>query len=140
MLNGLYFPALRPAPAFSSALTDLVDRLFCYTKVEDCEPVPGCEVRAVAPLGPDRERFLSLLKEMTGREAEYFKGQLAAAFGAGRDRDEASGWNLAAALKRDNSVKEPPPGKKSGYERLWQARLVLELAERVSAAEMEIQR
>jgi hypothetical protein len=139
MLNALYFPALRPDPAWSAAITTLVDRLVCYGAVEESEGVPGCEVRIVAPLGPERQRFLALLREMTGRDAEYFKGQLmAAASIPGRDRDEASGWSLTAALQRSNAGAEAAELERSRNERLWQARLILELAAKISAAEAEI--
>jgi len=139
MLNALYFPALRPDPAWSAAITNLVDRLVCYGAVEDSEAIPGCEVRVVAPLGPERQRFLAMLREMTGRDAEYFKGQLvAAASTPGRDRDEASGWSLTAALQRSKTGTEAAKLERSRNVRLWQARLILELAAKISSAEAEI--
>ncbi len=139
MLNALYFPALRPDPAWIVAISSLVDRLICYGAVEGDQPVPGCEVRVVAPLGSERDRFLSLLREMTGREAEYFKGQLMASSSRlGRDRDEDSGWSLAAALQSSKDEATAAAREKSRIERLWQARLFLELAEKISAAEAEI--
>jgi hypothetical protein len=139
MLSALYFPALRPNPAWIAAISTLVDRLVCYGAVEDDEPVPGCEVRVAAPLGPERERFLALLREMTGRDAEYFKGQLIVpAVGPGRDRDEASGRSLTAALQRRKGGAEAAELAGARIERLWQARLMLSLAEKVSAAEAEI--
>jgi hypothetical protein len=139
MLNALYFPALRPDPAWTGRLAAIVDRLVCYGAVEGDEPVPGCEARVVAPLGPDRQRFLALVLEMTGRGAEDFKGPLLArAAGGGRDRDEGSGWGLTAALHRGNPATAEL--EMARRERLWQARLVLKLAERVAIAEAEIER
>jgi hypothetical protein len=138
MLSALYFPTLRPNPAWIAAISTLVDRLVCYGAVEGGEPVPGCEARVAAPLGPERERFLALLREMTGRDAEYFKGQLAMpAFGPGRDRDEASGRSLTAALQRRKGGAAAELAR-ARIERLWQARLMLSLAEKVSVAEAEI--
>lgn len=141
MLSALYFPALRPEPAWARSLSAVVDRLVCYGAVEEDSPVPDCQVRVVAPLGADRSRFLALLRELTGREAEYFKGQLMAlASRPGRDRDEASGWELARALHRRSSESEESGRERARLERLWQARLLLKLGEAFSSSEAEIQR
>jgi len=144
MLKGLYFPGLRPDAVWTGALLPLLGQLVVYGVVED-EPVAGdvptpWEVRVVAPLGGDRSRFLSLLREMTGREAESFRGQmLALASRPGRDRDEASVGNLAGVLHRLGEGKVAIDQEKARVERIWQARLFLKLVELVTAAESEVE-
>ena len=141
MLNGLYFPFLRPRIAWVQVVRGLPVRLAAYGVDED-EPAStivadGWETRLVAPLGVEGPRFRALLKEMTGREAEFFRGQLLAqASRSGRDRDESSGWNLVSALHR--AGKADGGGAVSRDERLWQARLFLKLAEAVGGAEEEV--
>lgn len=142
MLSGLYFPGLQPDRIWTAALSPLVEQLVVYGVTEE-GPAPGAPVtpwatRVVAPLGADARRFQALVREMTGREAAVIRGQLLAqASQSGRDRDEAHGWSLSSALHQmgDGSGEHLA---KARAERLWQARLLLKLAETVSAAEAEI--
>ncbi|NTV12736.1 MAG: hypothetical protein HGA96_02190 [Desulfobulbaceae bacterium] len=143
MVKGLYFPGLRPDEAWVDALRPLVERLVVYGVGEDESAAAGnatpWEVREVAPLGADRSRFQALLREMTGREAEVFRGQmLAMASKSGRDRDEATGWNLSQALHRLGDVGGAAEREKARVERIWQARLFLRLAEVVTTADTEV--
>jgi len=120
----------------------MVEHLVVYGVVDD-EPEaaaipPPWEVRLVAPLGTDRSRFLALLREMTGRDAAVIRGQLLAmASRPGRDRDEATVGNLTGALHR-LGYGAAEDLEKSRFERIWQARLLLKLAEVVKVAEAEI--
>lgn len=139
MLEGLYFPGLRPDAAWTRALRGLVEPLAAYGVVDAEEAGSGWEVRMVAPLGADSSRFQALLREMTGREAAVLRGQmLALASRPGRDRDEATVGSLAGALQRLGGDGEQENQEKSRVERIWQARLFLKLAEVVTAAEAEV--
>lgn len=143
MLKGLYFPGLRPEQSWVEALLPLVERLVVYGMVES-ESLPGAvsmpwELKVVAPLGDDRGRFQALLREMTGRDAAVIRGQLLAlASRPGRDRDEANAWRLSSALHRMEGGGAGADLASARVERLWQARLFLQLAETVTAAEAEI--
>lgn len=143
MLNGLYFPGLRPDVTWTAALPPLVERLVVYGVVEeesaDAVASAPWTTRLVAPLGEDARRFRSLLREMTGREGAVIRGQLlATASRPGRDRDEASVWRLATALHRIGAGGADENLAKARAERIWQARLLLKLAEAVTSAEAEI--
>lgn len=143
MLNGLYFPGVRPDAAWSAPLLPLLERLVVYGVVEDgsaggAAPPPWA-TRVVAPLGEDAPRFKALLREMTGPEGAVIREQLLAmASRPGRDRDEASAWRLAAALHQMGGAGAGKNLAKARTERIWQARLVLKLAEAVTSAEAEI--
>lgn len=142
MLKGLYFPGLRPDEVWAGALLPLIESLVVYGVVED-EPediAAPWDLKVVAPLGADRSRFLALLREMTGREAESFRAQiLAMSSRPGRDRDEATVGNLAGVLHRLGEGGAAVEREKARVERLWQARLFLRLVEVVSASELEVE-
>lgn len=144
MLNGLYFPGLRPEATWAAALLPLIERLVVYGVVEEesADPVASAPLatRLVAPLGEDAQRFRSLLREMTGREGAVIRGQLLASGSrSGRDRDEASAWRLTTALHQMGGAGGSDENlAKARAERIWQARLLLKLAEAVTSAETEI--
>ncbi|HSH13306.1 MAG TPA: hypothetical protein VLA15_06140 [Desulfurivibrionaceae bacterium] len=143
MLKGLYFPGLRPDSAWATALLPLLEQLVVYGVVEeesaDAVASATWTTRLVAPLGEDAQRFRSLLREMTGREGAAIRGQLlATASRPGRDRDEASAWRLTNALHQMGGDGAGENLATARAERIWQARLLLKLAEAVTSAEAEI--
>ncbi len=143
MLNGLYFPGVRPDENWTGVLRPLVERLVVYgvapeESATSTAPVPW-ELKVVAPLGEDAKRFQSLLREMTGRDAAVIRGQLLAmASRPGRDRDEVSVGSLSTAMHQMGGDGAAEDLAKARVERLWQARLFLKLAESVTSAETEI--
>jgi hypothetical protein len=89
-----------------------------------------CTGYAPAPLHEDLNRFKRLLSEMeNGRPDDFARlfssEQSPIATGQIRDRDESSADSVVSALHNDDDKK-----KHASYrERLWQARLILKLAE-----------
>ncbi len=98
-----------------------------------------CTGYVPAPLGDDLVRFNRLLREMeTSRPGEFSRLFSAAnapvATGQIRDRDETSAGSIYSALHADAETKT----KMQHKERLWQARLVLKLAEMLDRKENEV--
>ena len=98
-----------------------------------------CTGYVPAPLGDDLFRFNRLLREMeTARSDELARLFSAAkapmAAGQAGDRDETSAGSVYSALQKDGATKNSIRYK----ERLWQARLVLKLAEMLDTREKEI--
>jgi len=98
-----------------------------------------CTGYAPAPLGEDLARFNRLLREMeTSRPGEFSRLFSAAkapvATGPARDQDENSASSVLSAMQMDADTKTSIQYK----ERLWQARLVLKLAEMLDRREAEV--
>ena len=98
-----------------------------------------CTGYAPAPLGDDLSRFKQLLREMeTSRPDElsrlFSTAKAPMAAGHARDQDETSAAGVFSALHKDAEMKSRTRNK----ERLWQARLVLKLAEILDRREAEI--
>ncbi len=92
-----------------------------------------------APLGEDLSRFNRLLREMeTSRSDElarlFSAAKAPVAAGQLRDQDEISASSVYAAMKGDADTKRSRRYK----ERLWQARLILKLAETLARREAEV--
>jgi len=86
-----------------------------------------------APLGADRERFLSLLKELRQRPADCLSLTLAGMQGS-REPAESRNAILSAVRRRQSGGAED----KEPACLLWQARLVLKLGESADQQEEEI--
>jgi hypothetical protein len=98
-----------------------------------------CAGYAPAPLGDDLSRFKRLLREMeTSRPDElsrlFSTAKAPMAAGHARDQDETSAAGVYSALSKDAEIKTSTRYK----ERLWQARLILKLAEMLDRREMEV--
>jgi hypothetical protein len=98
-----------------------------------------CTGYAPAPLGEDLDRFNALLREMgnsrpddLARLFSFAKAPIAT--GQIRDRDESSSSSVLSALHENSEHKEAALFK----ERLWQARLILKLAETLDSREKEV--
>lgn len=98
-----------------------------------------CTAYAPAPLGADLSRFNLLLRDLEKSRPDEFSRLFSAARGpvaTGRagDRDETSAAGVFSALHKDaatiNSIRYK--------ERLWQARLILKLAEILDRREAEV--
>jgi hypothetical protein len=98
-----------------------------------------CSGYAPAPLGKDISRFSRLLREMETSRADELARLFSAAkapmtTGQVRDQDETSSAGVYSALHKDAGTKTSIRHK----ERLWQARLILKLAELLDRREEEI--
>jgi len=98
-----------------------------------------CTGYVPAPLDEDLSRFNHLLREMENSRSDdlarlFSSAQAPIATGQIRDKDEASSGSVFAALHKDNENIAYVEQK----ERLWQARLILKLAEILSRRENEV--
>lgn len=98
-----------------------------------------CTGHAPAPLGDDLSRFNRLLREMeTSRPDEFARlfsaATLSMSAGQARDQDETSAAGVFSALRKDAAIQTSIRYK----ERLWQARLILKLAEMLDRREEEV--
>jgi hypothetical protein len=98
-----------------------------------------CTGYAPAPLHEDLNRFNRLLREMENSRpdelARFFSSeQSPITTGQIRDRDEASAGSVISALQNDTDKKNNARYR----ERLWQARLILKLAEILARRESEV--
>lgn len=142
MLKGLYFPGTIPRESFFCPLLCLLDRIEYYRIVEDetygDDESSFWQGRTVLPLGEARDRFLAMVGDIKTHAADYYSGYLSTlSTGALVDRDESSVRQLIASLH--GGKEEPGPGRMV-TERIWQARLVLRLAEILSRERLELDR
>ncbi|MFA6464343.1 MAG: hypothetical protein WCT30_01220, partial [Desulfurivibrionaceae bacterium] len=83
----------------------------------------------------EESRFQSLSLELNGHEAEFHGGLLASLSAGYGDRDEASAGSLASSLRSGPKTAQP---QKAEEAILWQAMLLLRLAEMFREEEREI--
>ncbi len=153
-LETLYFP--------DTVMTDDSPSLFLFFNnvhilqpVEDDETAPRatgtpdtfmdeqfCQVHTPAPLGPDRDRFLRLVKDIKERKDDY-AAQLSsltiASLSASNKNDEESRHSIITSLF--GTPTENQKGEKQELAKkaeLWQARLVLAIAEVLDREDEEV--
>ena len=100
-----------------------------------------CTGYAPAPLGEDLTRFNRLVCEMENSRPEDLTRLFSSAIspiatGQIRDKDESSAGSVLSALQKDTVKKAQVQHK----ERLWQARLILKLAEMLDKKEIEVRK
>lgn len=88
-----------------------------------------------APLGKDRERFLSMVRELRQRPADY-AGLALSGFGASQAAESKSA--IISAIRQARSGTTESKAEQERAAALWQARLVLKLGELVEQEEAEI--
>lgn len=144
IIKGLYFPGTMARGASFNSLLCLLNQIDYYLVVEDDKDQPGdsgassyWQGLVVAPLGAEREKFLAMIRDIRLYGAQYYENCLARlSADGGLDPDETSARQLASRVKE---------GKISGQEKLppaklWQARVVLQLAEILEEEKAEIDR
>lgn len=98
---------------------------FLVTEEDNHPTDPFCPTIIPAPLGDDLPRFQQLMAELKGNEADFYQGQLAnIALDYMEQRDDDTVMAIVNSLA--GSPKSPPD---KNHERLWQARLLLKLAQ-----------
>jgi len=145
--SALIFPETEPSIHDIGKLLFFFDSLSYYLPTEsDAEGLIDqnlfdnlCTGYVPAPLHEDLSRFNHLLGEMensrSGDLARLFSSAKSPiATGQIRDKDEASSSSILSALQEDNGEKAHIQLK----ERLWQARLILKLAEMLNRRESEV--
>ncbi len=145
-LNALFSPETSPHPADLQPFRLLCDSLFFYALPHRSTPLPGkpeqqeqqelwAGYTPVRLSGEEQARFQSLAQELKGHEAEFHGGLLASLSAGHGDRDEASVGALISSLRSGKKAASP---QKAENEALWQAMLILKLAEMYREEEREI--
>lgn len=135
-LNALFSPETNPHPADLLAFRLLCDALFFYALPgETDEQKIGGGYTPVHLSPKEQARFQSLVRELKGHEAEFHGGLLASLSAGHGDRDEASVGSLISSLRSGAHAAQP---QKTTDESLWQAMLILKLAEMFREEEREI--
>ncbi len=143
----LLFPETEPSIQDIGKLLFFFKSLSYYLPTESDAEGPNdqhifknlCTGYIPAPLDEDLSRFNHLLREMENSRSDdlarlFSSAQAPIATGQIRDKDEASSGSVFAALHKDNENIAYVEQK----ERLWQARLILKLAEILSRRENEV--
>ncbi|KPJ97672.1 MAG: hypothetical protein AMJ60_10585, partial [Desulfobacterales bacterium SG8_35] len=136
--SALIFPDTEPSIPVLAKLLIYFTSLSYYLPTETDGPKDRhsaflenlCTKYAPAPLGHDLSRFNRLLREMETGSPHEFSRLFSAArppgtAGQAGDQDETSAGRVFSALHKDAGTKASVRYK----ERLWQARLILKLAE-----------
>ncbi|MEN8134932.1 MAG: hypothetical protein ABFS18_05280 [Thermodesulfobacteriota bacterium] len=141
MLSGLYFPGTGPNKELFYSLLCLLAKIDFYQIVADDgsnDGSPYWEGHVVMPLGEDRDRFLAMIRDIKAHAADFYGGYLSALSADSLiDRDESSVWQLVASLHGENREADRDPVL---TEKLWQARLILKLAEILTEERADINR
>ncbi len=153
-LNSLYFPQTTLPRHLRHCLLLLPDSLHLLQPIEtdasetdhsakgDLFMERGiCQVHTPSPLGADRDRLLSLINEIRTRKdnyAEQLSNLTLAHLSREQDSGEQSHQAIMANLLDGQRLGGQTPEKAPEGEELWQARLVLALAEILDREEAEL--
>ena len=144
-LNALYFPDTSVTTRQVRRELFFFDKIFHYLPMEaekssDPEADLGlCQGYPPVPFHEDLERFRHLIRELKGNEAEFYSGHISAMTAdTAKNRDERSVRSIVQALGGRSGV-EAEGAKAAAREELWQARLLLRLAEILNQEEQELQ-
>ncbi|MBU0944478.1 MAG: hypothetical protein KJ804_22470 [Proteobacteria bacterium] len=153
-LNSLYFPQTALPRHQRDCLLLLADTLHLLQPVEPSDEATDessasdlfmdrgiCQVHTPSPLGKDRDRFLGLIHDIRNRKDNYAE-QLSSLTLANLSKKEASGEHnhlaIVANLLDGKTLINKEAVEENQAEKLWQARLVLALAEILDQEEAEL--
>lgn len=142
ILSALYFPETNPDPKIIARLLLFFKKITHYRANEDVKDNAAIEAEGLyayppAPLGDDLEEFNNILKHLRNipESPEQLDAlslaNLSNSFAA--DRDEMSSSGLVTAMLRHGKTRQDRKQPE-----LWQARIVLKLAEALDLEEREI--
>ncbi|RUM42656.1 MAG: hypothetical protein DSY80_06825 [Desulfocapsa sp.] len=100
-----------------------------------------CQAHTPSPLGKDRERFLELINEIQEQKstnAEQFSNLTLAQLSEENQKGEQSHRSIMAGLTKGAFIQKDEESESQKAERLWNARLVLALAEILDKEEAEL--
>ncbi len=148
-LNSLYFPETILPRHQRNTLLLLADSLHFLQAVEtdaltdnDLFMEKGiCQVHTPAPLKKDKDRFLGLIREIQEQKssnAEQFSGLTLAALSENQQQDEQNHRTIMASLMGGKAIDNTKNNDEQQEAKLWQARLVLTLAEILDKEEAEL--
>ncbi|MEN8257880.1 MAG: hypothetical protein ABFS09_08470 [Thermodesulfobacteriota bacterium] len=124
-------------PETDISLDDVRGQLLFFSQIFYLAPVEADEAEASelctaytpAPLGDDLQRFKQLMAELKGNEAAFYQGQLSnMALEYMENRDPETVRDIISNLQAPGTSTSAPESAQS-REELWQARLLLKLAE-----------
>ncbi len=153
-LNSLYFPETVLPHHLRNCLLLLPDTLHSLQPVEpdpaETDPPAGndlfmeqsiCQAHTPSPLGKDRERFLGLLEEIRTRK-DSFAEQLSSLTLAHLSHDQGHGEHnhqtIMSTILKGRPAVDGSSEEDTAQAALWQARLVLALAEILDREEAEL--
>ena len=149
LLSALLFPKTEPSVHDIGRLLFFFNTLSYYLPTESATEDSYdhnlfkdlCNGYVPAPLHEDLTRFNRLVREMANSRPDdlsrlFSSAKSPVATGQIRDKDEASTGNVLAALQKDDAKEAQIQHK----ERLWQARLILKLAELHDRREIEVRK
>ena len=148
-LNSLYFPETVLPHHLRNALLLLPDCLHLLQPVEGDDSTSAdlfmekgfCQAHTPSPLGKDRERFLALIHEIQEQKstnAEQFSNLTLARLSEEKQQGEQSHRSIIAGLTQGAFIEKAEESETQRAERLWNARLVLALAEILDKEEAEL--
>ncbi len=141
-ISACVFPDTMPVDDIVFPLVHIFSHLVYSQPVgvddEDADMGDFVRVHVPAPLGGERDRFLSLLNELHGRGADYseqFKNLILSKIGAGKPETKSS---IISSLRNSTSMDDRKAEELELL--LWQARLVLSLGEFLDKEQRELAR
>ncbi len=148
-LNSLYFPETVLPHHLRNTLLLLPDTLHFLQAVEgenftanDLFMEKGiCQVHTPSPLGKDKDRFLALIQEIQEQKstnAEQFSHLTLAHLSEELQQGDQNHRSIMAKLADGRVTSNPEEDAKQQAEKLWQARLILVLAEILDREEAEL--
>ena len=139
-LSAIHFPETTLTPQEikgQSLLFNAISYIIATASTEDENPL--CPPYDPAPLGDDATRFGQLLDELKGNETAFYQGQMSnLALEYLETRDEDTVRDIISAVHGEKTTKKTPEEEKE-FEKIWQARLLLKLAEMMRQEEEEVQ-
>lgn len=145
-LRALYFPDTSITTRHVSQELLFFDKIFCFQASETDDPIDPqtnqglCEGYPPVPFNDQLDRFRHLIRELKGNEGEFYSGQLSTMNLEYLERRDASTvTNLITAISRQNDTGVTAAEQSKKDEELWQARLLLKLAEILYREEEELQ-
>lgn len=149
-LEALYFPDTTIISDDQSPLFLLFNKIHLLLPVEKTETDKEhlsdyyvesglCQLHTPHPLGDDLDRFLFLINDLKNRKDDY-AAQLSNLTLASLSTTQSHNQDTAASIKNSllNTNPSLPSSDKEQKEGLWQARLVLKIAEILDKEEVEV--
>lgn len=139
-LRAIHFPETTLIPQDVMGQSLLFDAIayIIPTATEEDEPSPLCPPYNPAPLGDDAIRFGQLLEELKGNETAFYQGQMSnLALEYLETREDDTVRDIVSTMRGQNKAKQNPEEEKE-FTQLWQARLLLKLAEIMRREEQEV--
>ncbi len=148
-LNSLYIPETILPRHQRNTLLLLPDSLHFLQPIEKDESVNDdlfmekgiCQVHTPSPLKKDRDRFLSLIREIQEHKssnAEQFSSLTLAALSESQQRGDQNHRTIMTSLLDGRTIEKAEDDDDQQEAKLWQARLILTLAEILDKEEAEL--